>query len=209
MTNREIDDIINKIKRLKKEIKNNPALSEEDREDDIYMVDEFIDAMCDYSSATFDDKEKNLKRNKMINDGVSQKDIIATSERIEFARKTAHDNLILRLRMVDAECRRYGIPEIYGKIPDKYKDDSSGLIGEKNRKNPGVVETRHEIADWTWNFIMGCTACMDLGLDTKIDELDFNNNRDYEKISEAYNRVNKTVGAKKILHELIDDEKNI
>ena len=183
----------------------NPNITEEERKDDLDLVSNFVDSMCQYTTAAFKERKKSAIRNQMMRDGESGEEIRTIGEQLEKNRKNSHDMLILQTKRIDLVCREYGLPEIYGKIPEEYKKDISGLLGEKNRKNPGVVEARHDLANWTWDFILSCTICMDLETNIDMEDLDIEKNReDFEKAAEIYERVDKKSGVKNIMHLLID-----
>ncbi len=178
MTERDVDRILRKIRDAREyyvKRKNDTTLSEEDREwaeDDEEAILSLIDDMAEYTSSVFDDNFKNITREAYVKERRTE-DWKCECEQIEFRRKTAHDALISKIKMVDLICRHDGLEEIYGELPDEYKHDTSGLMGEENRSKPGVVETRHKIADWVFQFTLGCAV---------IDALD----RDYENDLEAY-----------------------
>ena len=44
-------------------------------------------------------------------------------------------------------------------------DSVENLMGKENREVPGVKEIRHDIADWTWHFVMGCSICLGTDID--------------------------------------------
>ncbi len=205
MTNREIDETIQKIRTLNLAIKQNPNITEEERKDDLYIVSNFVDSMCQYTTAAFKERKKSAIRNQMMRDGESGEEIRAMGKKLDSDRIASHNELLRLTRIVDSICREYGLPEIYGKIPEEYKNDISGLLGSENRKNPGVVETRHGLANWTWDFILSCTICMDLETNIDMEDLDIEKNReDFEKAAEIYERVDKKSGVKDIMHLLID-----
>ncbi len=178
MTERDVDRILIRIKNAREyyaKRKNDTTLEEDDREwagDNEEAILDLIDDMAVYTASVFDDNFKNITREAYAKERRTE-DWKAECEQIEFRRKTTHDALILKIKMVDLICNRDGLEEIYGELPDEYKHDTSGLMGEKNRSKPGVLETRHKIADWVFQFTLSCAV---------IDALD----RDYENDIDAY-----------------------
>lgn len=197
LTDRDIDRILIRIKDAREyyhQRKNDKNLSEDDREwaadngDAILML---IDNMCEYVSLVFDDNFKNITRQEYAKERRND-EWKAECERIEFGRKSEHDALITNIKLVDLICRRDGLKEIYGELPEEYKNNTSGLMGAENRSKPGVVETRHKIADWTFQFVLGCAV---------IDALDRDYDNDieaYTELSESYRKIGKNKMSRRI-----------
>lgn len=177
MTNREVNAILKRIKDAKSYWKNygqKEDISDDKKllaKDSYEAVDDLIDKMCSYTCAVFDDKLKGFIR---IDDNLEVKDRQEKIQEIERTRKLRHDALITQIKMVDKMCRMEGVDEIYGELPKEYRENVSGLMGDENREKPGVVETRHAIAKWTFDFVLSCSVGMYLDL----GELDFENNPD-------------------------------
>mgnify|MGYP002516111011 FL=1 len=178
MTERDIDRILRSIKDVREYLikrKNDTSISEEERgwaESDEKAITDLIECMADYTASVFDDNFKSITRDAYSKER-SADEWRTKSEEIERRRKLTHDALIGKIKMADGICRDSGLEEIYGELPDEYKKDTRGLLGDENRSKPGVVETRHKIADWVFQFTLGCAI---------IDALD----RDYENDIEAY-----------------------
>ncbi|MBO5179167.1 MAG: DUF3232 domain-containing protein [Clostridia bacterium] len=172
MTNREIDGILYKIR----DLKNSGSTGK-------MVAEMLIDSMCSYTSSVFEDNYKDANLTKLRESANSLEEYQAKIEEIELRRKSNHDELIGNIKMADMLCRRQKLPEIYGELPEEYKENIDGLMGEENRKRPGVVETRHAIADWAWSFMVGAVISMDID----INNLDYEKNPgDMQKIGEVY-----------------------
>ena len=162
-------------------------------------LSELITSMSEYTETVFDDEIKNLTRQKMIEEASTIRDYQIKCEEIERRRKSSHNDLILHVKLTDGMCRNLGISEIYGKLPEEYKKDTSGLMGNENRRNPGVVETRHAIADWAWEVVLGSTVAMTLDL----AEMNYEKNlEDREKIAEEFKRLGGAEAAKKMIDDM-------
>ena len=203
MTNTEIDRIINRIKKARAYAEkklNDPNVSDEEREDAEFLKDDIeklIEDMCYYTASVFDDNYKKYDFQQMVAQYTEVDDFQRASEEIEKRRKSNHDRLILQIKVVDNACKREGLEEIYGELPDKYRRDTSGLMGDDNRKKPGVVETRHAIADWCFEFVLSATV----GMYMELDELNFEKNEgDYKTVSEDFKYKR---GGKKAAKEMI------
>lgn len=197
LTERDIDRTLRRIKDARefyRKKQNDQSLSEDDRElseDNETAIVRLIDGMCEYVASVFDDNLKGIVRQAYVEEGRNE-DWRAECERIEFGRKTSHDALISNIKLCDLICRNDGLEEIYGELPEEYKKDTSGLMGPENRSKPGVVETRHNIADWTFQFILGCSI-----LD--VINKDYENDREvYTEISKSYNQIGRKGVAKNI-----------
>lgn len=194
MSGREVDRTIHRIKdalKVADGILKDSTSTVEQRGDAIGLkdsVEDLINAMCNYTRCVFIDKYKNKTRKQMIENANTVEDYQTECENIEKARKSAHDDLISKVKLADWSCRDIGVAEIYGELPEQYKENIDGLIGEKNRTRE-VVKIRHAIADWTWDFVLGCTVAMTL---ENYDKLDHENNAgDNEKIGTAYNEFSR------------------
>lgn len=185
MTNGEINGILNRIKELRK--------VDED------IANDLINALCKYTSSVFDDSFKDANITGMRENANSLEEYQQKVEEIELNRKSAHDDLISSIKVADMLCRMSGIQEIYGELPEEYQKDTTGLMGEANRKNPGVVETRHNIAEWAWGFITGAVISMDID----ISNIDYSNDiNDFKKVGETYSDKK----ARKVLDDLTNPE---
>lgn len=185
MTNGEINGILNRIKELRK--------IDED------IVKDLINSLCRYTKSVFDDNFKTANITRIRENANSLEEYQQKVEEIELNRKMAHDRLITDIKVADMFCRMSGIQEIYGELPKEYQKDTTGLMGEANRKNPGVVETRHNIAEWAWGVITGAVISMDLDI-TGIDySKDIN---DFKQVGETYSDKK----ARKILDDLTNPE---
>lgn len=205
MTNREIDEILRRIKRLREYCENvikNPNSTQdekEDAQDTEKMVQDLIKSMCAYTNSVFDDNYTKATRVQLLEKSNSVEEYQQYCENIDKDRRTKHDSLIGNIKLVDMICREYGIAEIYGELPKEYQNDISGLIGEEKRKTPGVVETREAIANWTWNFVLGCTVSMALDFDA----IDYEKNMtDMAKITQTYKDVGAKYNAKRLIDEM-------
>lgn len=181
--------------------------NEIEREDAEFLLEKFeqlIDSMVEYTDVVFDDNISKINRVEKYSNSSELTDIQKEMESIERRRKFSHDALITNVRMIDSACRLVGVDEIYGKLPEKYRNDASGLIGNENRKNPGVVETRHAIADWAWDFVLGCTVAFQLDL----NDMNYQKNLDdKEKIAETFKKSGGTQNAKKRIKDIISFER--
>ncbi len=204
----EVDKTLRRIKAVRtycdKTIKESKDSNEiEDAKDLQEFVLSLIEAMAKYTASVFDDEIKNVTRKKMIEESNSVREYQEKCEQIERTRKSCHDNLIIQIKVTDILCRLVGVEEIYGKLPEEYRKDTAGLMGDKNRRNPGVVETRHAIADWTWDVVLGSTVAMTLD----IDEMDYNKDLDdREKIAEEFKRLGGVASAKRAIKEMTEPE---
>ena len=185
----EVDATLRRIKKARefaeKKIKNATTQEErEDAEDLKDYIERLVDQMCKYTETVFRDSKKNFTRSQLMKN-MDRKDYQTYCEEIERARKVNHDALITQVRMTDDMCEYMGIDPIYGKLPEKYKKDSTLLMGAENRGKDGVVETRHAIADWAWSVTIGSTVALYID----VSELDYNQNKeDMEKIAETYHQ---------------------
>ncbi len=177
--------------------------NEIEREDAEFLLDQLellVNSMVEYTDVVFDHNMSKATRENSYSSSENLVDTQKEMEKIERRRKICHDALITDVRMTDTACRLVGVDEIYGKLPKEYREDSSGLLGEENRKNSGVVETRHAIADWAWDFVLGCTVAFQLDL----EDMNYQKNlSDREKISETYKKSGGAVSAKKQIKDII------
>ena len=188
MSNREIDSILSRIKTLRGTSKLGNSIA-----------CDLIDSLCKYTSSVFEDNFKDANRTKLRENANSLEDYREKVEGIELTRKLSHDTLITNLKVADMLCRKRGIPEIYGELPKEFQDNVSGLMGNENRNNPGVVETRHAIADWAWGFMTGAV----ISLDIDISGMDYDKNaEDIQKMGETYSAPK----AKRRLDQMTDPE---
>ena len=189
MSNREIDGILSRIKTLKSQSSMHASIAEQ-----------LIDSMCAYTSSVFEDNYQRSNSLQMRENANSISEYQRQFVEIDSGRKIAHDALITMIKMADFVCRKTGIPEIYGELPEQFKDDVSGLMGKENRDKPGVVETRHGIANWTWGFITGAVISMDIDIEGR----DYSRNmQDIRDMGSAY----KPSRAKKLLNELTEPDR--
>lgn len=201
-----VDNTIRKIRSARqrgKEILANSKdeLEREDAEFLLEQIDTLVKSMLDYTETVFDDNISKSNRNQ---DSYELDDRQKLMEGVERRRKIAHDGLITDVRLTDSICRNMGIEEIYGKLPKEYQDDVSGLLGEENRKRPGVVETRHAIADWAFDFVLGCTVAFELNL----NEMNYDKNlEDREKIAQTFKGMGGVTGGKRQINDIISFER--
>ncbi len=205
MTNREVDSIINKIRNAR------TKCSELSKRDDIDktlkdtaefgddVILDFIEAMCRYTDSVFEDKSKNIGITSLRESCNSQEEYQAKFEEIEKRRKSAHNNLITSIKVVDLVCRKIGVPEIYGKLPEKYKNNIGEVLKEENRGMPGVLDLRHDIANWTWDFVIGCIIDMNVELDPNVS-----NKKDYQNDIEAFESIQDGFESKKV-EKMLED----
>lgn len=185
----EVDSTLKRIRNARKvaEEKLKSATTLEEREDAKDLkdyVEKLVDQMCKYTETVFRDNKKNYTRTQLMNN-MDRKDYQVYCEEIERARKVNHDALITQVRMTDDMCEYMGVEPIYGRLPEKYKKDSSLLMGTENRGKEGVVETRHAIADWAWDVTIGSTVALYID----ISELNYNQNKeDMDKIADTYHQ---------------------
>ena len=210
MTNTEFNKIARRIKNAREycsKMSKDDNLTAEEREDIEFFQDDIeklIKDMCNYTCSVFDDNYKNANRAQMAEEYDDVIDFQRVCEDIERMRKNSHDALIIQIKVTDNACRVAGLEEIYGELPEEYRKDTSGLMGDKNRSNPGVVETRHAIADWCFDFVLAATV----GMYMDLDELDYNKNvEDYKTVSEDFKyKRGGHMGAEKIIKEMTDPD---
>lgn len=204
-----VDSTIKKIALAKKQCQKVLAESkyEMEREDAELLMEQLerlVNSMVEYTDVVFDHNMSKATRENSYSNSENLLDTQKEMEKIERRRKICHDALITDVRMTDSACRLVGVDEIYGKLPKEYQNDSSGLLGDENRKNPGVVETRHAIADWAWDFVLGCTVAFQLDL----EDMNYQKNlNDREKISETYKKTGGAMGAKKQIKDIVSFER--
>lgn len=204
----EVDRTLRKIKNVReycertiKEEKD-PQKVEDAKELQEGVLD-LVKLMSEYTETVFDDNIKDATRQKMMEEANTIREYQEKCENIEKRRKNAHDSMIIQLKMTDQMCREAGVNEIYGRLPEEYREDTSGLMGEKNRSNHGVVETRHAIAKWAWDFVLGSTVAMTLDL----AEMNYEKNLDdREKIAEEFKRMGGAETAKKMIDDMTRPE---
>lgn len=212
MTNKEIDSILEKIRNARKrcqEITDDNTITDSQLKDTAEFGDdvicELIRSMCDYTVAVFEDKSNKVNRIDLM--GVNQQeDYIDIFETAEKRRKSEHNNLITSIKVADLVCRQIGVPEIYGQLPDKYKNDVSEVLKAENRDKPGVLEVRHGIANWTFDFILGCAIVQNLEIDSDIshDKDDYQNNREtFENVQKNLNVSN----TRKMIEDITEPER--
>lgn len=211
MTNKEVDSIITRIKNARKRCK---ELSKDEKADarlrklashgeEIY--EDLVTDMCAYTDSVFEDKFKNSNLTEMRENANSREEYQEKYETLELNRKTAHNTLITSIKMADLVCRRVGVPEIYGKIPKEFQDDTSIILDEANRYMPGVLETRHGIAEWTWDFVIGCIIDMNIEIDPNSSR-----NTDYKNDKEKFEDVQKNFDSektKRMIQDLTEPER--
>lgn len=205
----EVDSTLRRIKNAKKfaEEKLKTAKTVEEREDaeDLRdFVNKLVTQMCEYTESVFRDNTKNLTRSQLSKE-MDRKEFQDYCEGLERNRKISHDALITQVKMTDELCEELGIEPIYGKLPERFKNDTSLLMGSKNREKDGVVETRHAIADWTWDVVIGSTVALYID----VRGLDYNSNKeDMNTITESYHRdVGGKIEAKKLIDEMTESER--
>lgn len=202
MTNSEINKYLRRIKdarSLCKNVMQDEKSSQDEKEEMEFFEDtllSLIEKMCNYTRCVFDDNFKNATRNTMMKDANSINDYQRKMEEIERERKSSHDTLIITIRIVDSFCERLGIEPIYGELPEQYKKDTTGLMGEENRSKPGVVETRHAIADWAFDLVCGATIAEYMDL------------KDYNKSFESYQSLAKGVKSNRNMKNMIEEMTN-
>lgn len=189
MTNSEVNGVLRRIKNIKSywyNMSKNEGITEEEKKiatESFEAVNNLINKMCCYTWAVFEDKTSNLIREDRGRDVEERQGEISENE---LARKIEHDGLIVQIKWVDKMCRMAGLEEVYGKLPNEYKEDTSGLMGEENRSKPGVVETRHAIARWSFDMVISCMGSIYLD----IGDLDYDTNPD------TYNEISQNKGRK-------------
>ena len=183
MTNSEVNAILRRMKNAKKhwhDIARNDVASQDEKEmadDSFGDINDLINKMCEYTWAVFEDNTKSSIRDDR---GMEVEERQEKMMDIERTRKIKHDALITQIKLVDKECRVAGIEEIYGDLPNQFKEDVSGLMGEENRKNPEVLKTRKQIANWTFDFVLSCS----IGMYLDLGNLDFDTNpQDFKNVS--------------------------
>lgn len=205
----EVDQTLRRIKNVREycektinESKNPNEI--EDAKDLQSNVIELIKLMAEYTETVFDDNIKNATRQKMREESNTVQDYQEKCENIEKRRTSTHDSLIVQIKMTDNLCKLLGVDEIYGRLPEEYRKDTSGLMGKVNRKNLGVVETRHAIADWAWDVVLGSTVAMTLDL----DEMNYNKSLDdRETIAEEFKRFGGVATAEKTINDMTEPER--
>lgn len=204
-----VDSTIKKIALAKKQCQKVLAESKDEMEREdaellLEQLERLVNSMVEYTDVVFDHNMSKATRENSYSNSENLLDTQKEMEKIERRRKICHDALITDVRMTDSACRLVGVDEIYGKLPKEYQNDSSGLLGDENRKNPGVVETRHAIADWAWDFVLGCTVAFQLDL----EDMNYQKNlNDREKISETYKKTGGAMGAKKQIKDIVSFER--
>lgn len=204
-----VDSTIKKIALAKKQCQKVLAESKDEMEREdaellLEQLERLVNSMVEYTDVVFDHNMSKATRENSYSNSENLLDTQKEMEKIERRRKICHDALITDVRMTDTACRLVGVDEIYGKLPKEYQNDSSGLFGDENRKNPGVVETRHAIADWAWDFVLGCTVAFQLDL----EDMNYQKNlNDREKISETYKKTGGAMGAKKQIKDIVSFER--
>lgn len=205
MTNREVDSIISRIRNAREKCSELSKRDDIDKTlkdtaeygDDVIL--DFIEAMCRYTDSVFEDKSKNISITSLRERCNSQEEYQAKFEEIEKNRKSAHNNLITSIKVTDLICRKIGVPEIYGKLPEKYKNDISEVLKEENRGMHGVLDLRHDIANWTWDFVIGCIIDMNVELVQNVS-----NKKDYQNDIDAFESIQKGFDSKKV-KKMIED----
>lgn len=204
----EVDATLRRIKDARefaeKRLKTETSKEErEDAQDLKNCIDRLIKLMCDYTETVFMDNEKNYSRTQLLK-RMDRSEYQSYCENLERSRKTCHDALITQVRMTDSLCDELGLKPIYGELPEQYQKDSSLLMGSENRAKPGVVETRHAIADWAWDVTIGSTVALYID----VSELDYEKNiSDLEKISSAYHHIGGKKQADRMIQEMTEPEK--
>lgn len=204
----EVDRTLKKIKNARaycdKIIKESKNLKEvEDAEFLKDNISELVGLMSEYTESVFDDKIKNATRQKILEESNTIRDYQEKCEIIEIRRKNVHDGLITQIKVTDNLCKTVGVDEIYGRLPEEYREDTSGLMGKENREKPGVVEIRHAITDWAFEVVLGSTVAMTLDL----AEIDYDNNfEDNKKVAEEFRRLGGVRGAKKMIDDMTRPE---
>lgn len=205
----EVDRTLKRIKNARAYCQKTLSESKDENELDYASelqeaITSLIGCMAEYTESVFDDEIKNATRQKMIEDANTVRDYQIKCEEIEKRRKISHDDLIRQIKITDMICREMGVSEIYGKLPEEYRKDTTGLMGEANRRNPGVVETRHAIANWAWNVVLGSTVEMTLD----ISNMDYEKNlEDREKLAEEFKRMGGVEAAKRMMKEITEPER--
>lgn len=175
----------------------------EDAEDLKNFVESLVTQMCEYTESVFRDNSIKARRDRIMKE-MGGSDFRDYCENIDRSRKISHDALIKQVRMTDSLCEEMGIEPIYGRLPEKYKKDSSLLMGKENRGKEGVVEVRHAIADWAWDVTIASTV----GMYIDVDSLNYAKNKeDLEKVSDIYQRkIGNKTNASKMIKEITDFE---
>lgn len=212
MTNKEIDSIIEKIRNARKrcqEITDDNTITDGQLKDTAEFGDdvicELIKSMCDYTVAVFDDKSNKLNRTSLMESN-QREDYIDIFEAAEKRRKSEHNDLITSIKVADLVCRQIGVPEIYGKLPDKYKNDVSEVLKAENRDKPGVLEVRHGIANWTFDFILGCAIAQNMEIDSDISHSKDSYQNDRETFENAQKDLNVSA-TRKMIEDITEPER--
>lgn len=136
--------------------------------DDMLAIDTLVKDMSEYTKSVFIDNEKNASLLRFREECSSLEEYQNKFEEIEKTRKSRHDKFIVSIKIADKVCELYGQEPIYGELGE-FADDVSKLMGKENRKKPGVVEKRHEIANWGFDITISCAAAVTLGKDLNVD----------------------------------------
>ncbi len=211
MTNKEIDSIISRIKDAKKRCEelvkdeNADARLRKLAGNGTSIFEELVSDMCAYTDSVFEDKFKNSNLTEMRENANSREEYQEKYENLELNRKMAHNSLIISVKTSDLVCRKIGVPEIYGKLPKEFQNDVSVILDESNRYMPGVLETRHGIAEWAWDFVIGCIIDMNVEIDPNSSRVtDYKN--DKEKFEDVQKKFN-SEKAKKMIQDLTEPER--
>lgn len=206
MLSQNPDAILRRILAVKRTI-SSKIEKEQDKEElqilreDISSIDNLVDDLSEYTKSVFVDEEKNRNLERFKEECKSTEEYQYKFEEIEKTRKSRHDKLIMSIKLADKICEIYGEEPIYGELGE-YKNDVSGLMGSENRKNPGVVEKRHEIAKWGFDLVISCVAGMALEKDSL---------RNYEKDNDTFlniaNLMSKA-GVKGIMRRVVGSDSN-
>lgn len=208
MTNREIDEIIRNIRNAKircAEVEKDESFDKKTRamaSCGKEIFDELVSDMCTYTDTVFLDKSKNSDLNSFRENCNSIEEYKDKFETLEKNRKSAHNALITSVKMADFLCEKVGAEKIYGKIPEKYQNDISEVLDPDCRDVPGVVEIRHDIATWTWEFVIG--SVIDMNIDITPNSA---RNEDYKTDRETIENLQEKFNsreAKRLIERLTD-----
>lgn len=168
MTNREIDMALQSIRDIRAKAKElRKGQDEEDKELGEELEEALsstVTSMFSYTDSVFLMNQTKALRD-ILQENLSREDYISEIENSEKRRKNAHNTLISNLKVMNLYCDMVGLPAFYSGFPEKYKKDVSELLKPENRSLPDVLETRHAIAKWTWDFCISTTIGIQMGKD--------------------------------------------
>ena len=189
-------------------------------------ISDLINAIFEYTRTVFL-MNKNDKNRAQLFENNDRSAAIAIIEAGEKKRKSAHNNLISCIKVADVSCGLIGVEPIHGELLGELKKmyeankgypkdhprhmendkDSSILCKESNRdldaytddkgKTRKVVDIRHDIANWAWDFSLDFIVGITLGMD--IDSVNLETIEGNRQVSDTAER--NLDRSKKILKE--------